>query len=254
MSKIIKLKGNDKMRNFIRNISRYKVAILGILAASCIVAYVIWKIDIDIAMTIVLAFLVGILVFLLAKYVKLIKNGIVNDAKNEEKNKVLVGIVIVIAIIGLFPLSNMVKSIFGMVIDNEERAYSLTASQMSKQDKEIYNSMIKNYIGDRRDGSEVKTMIDNIIVQNDDHAGERGKFISIKVKGNIPNYYRPEVLEIICDAANTYNGGINTQENVDKAKEEMRRVSKVISAGRIYSVEPEEKDGIIHTVYIKLIR
>ena len=154
----------------------------------------------------------------------------------------------------------------GMYIyQSAQGTISAAASKMSNQDKEIYNSMIKKYVGENKRGSDVKAMIEQVISQNDQYVGESGKFISIKVVASksIPNLKKSDgsadtsgsELGAKCDLANVYatTPGDNTQTNVDNAKKEMRQLYKAISSGKSYSVSDDGgvKDGIIHTVFIE---
>lgn len=155
----------------------------------------------------------------------------------------------------------------GMYIYQSAQAtIDAAASKMSNQDKEIYNSMIKKYVGENKRGSDVKAMIEQVISQNDQYVGESGKFISIKVVASksIPNLKKSDgttadtsgsELGAKCDAANVYatTPGENTQTNVDAAKKEMRALYKAISSGKSYRVSDDGgvKDGIIHTVFIE---
>lgn len=151
--------------------------------------------------------------------------------------------------------------------------FNIAASKMSNQEKQMYNSMIKNYTGDNKRGSEVKAMIEEVINQNDQYVGDSGKFISIKVaqcgtNKTIPNLKSAKTnakdedgsdLKDACDAANVYwtKPGENTQDLINAAKKEMRELYKAISSGKSYKVtdtdgsESGVKDGIIHTVYIE---
>lgn len=137
------------------------------------------------------------------------------------------------------------------------------AAKMNNQDKEIYNATVKRYVGENKRGSEVKQMIEAIISQNDTNVGESGKFISIKVEGDIPNLKdstnkddtKGAALANACNAANVYSDtkGENTQANIDTAKKEMRQLYKAISSGKSYTVSDVggTQDGIIHTVTVK---
>ena len=140
----------------------------------------------------------------------------------------------------------------GMYIYNSAQSTIQTAAgQMGQQDKEMYNSMIKKYLGNSRKGSDVKQMIEDIISQNSQYVNESGKFISIHV-GTIAGY-TPTTLETVTNAANVYENpsqGDNTQDKIDAARTEYRKLKQKISAGKNYSVDEKEKDGIIYAVTI----
>lgn len=138
----------------------------------------------------------------------------------------------------------------GMYIYNSAQGTIQTAAgQMGQQDKEMYNSMIKKYVGNSKKGSDVKQMIEDVISQNSQYVNESGKFISIHATG-IPNY--TDDTNTLAKA-NVYEGnktGDNNQENIDAARDMYRELKQKISAGKNYKVEEQEKDGIIYAVTI----
>lgn len=136
--------------------------------------------------------------------------------------------------------------------------------------KKNYNFMIEKYIGEIKKGTEVKAMIEDVITRNNSYVGESRGFTSIKiVEGEELSHLKNakgeedlmgEALAKACDRANFFKGGENTQENIDVAKKEMRKLYNAISLNgdeKIYSVLTEDgdengiTDGVIHTVYIK---
>lgn len=143
----------------------------------------------------------------------------------------------------------------GMYIYNSAQSTIQTAAgQMGQQDKEMYNSMIKKYVGNSKKGSDVKQMIEDVISQNSQYVNESGKFISIHAT-NISGYAGTSEntdLKGVCDAANVYENknAENNQTNIDNARTEYRKLKQKISAGRNYKVEEDEKDGIIYSVRI----
>ena len=141
----------------------------------------------------------------------------------------------------------------GMYIYNSAQSTIQTAAgQMGQQDKEMYNSMIKKYLGNSKKGSDVKQMIEDVISQNSQYVNESGKFISIHAL-NISGFATTtDPLEAVGKAANVYEdkSGENTQDNIDAARTEYRKLKQKISAGRNYKVEEQEKDGIIYSVTV----
>lgn len=141
----------------------------------------------------------------------------------------------------------------GMYIYNSAQGTIQTAAgQMGQQDKEMYNSMIKKYVGNSKKGSDVKQMIEDVISQNSQYVNESGKFISIHAL-NISGFATTtDPLESVGKAANVYEDktGDNTQANIDNARTEYRKLKQKISAGRNYKVEEQEKDGIIFAVTV----
>ena len=72
----------------------------------------------------------------------------------------------------------------GMYIYNSAQGTIQTAAgQMGQQEKEMYNAMIRKYLGNSKKGSDVKQMIEDIINQNNQYVNESGKFISIHTVG-----------------------------------------------------------------------
>lgn len=173
-------------------------------------------------------------------------------------------------LIGLQILQNilfiiLIISIIFLIILISKINITNTSEDRGTLDKDIYNAMIKKYIGNNKTGSEVKSMIEEVINQNDKYVGESGKFIGIKIaEGTTINNLKSSLGEIgaerltgICNKSNAYTNGDNTQDNVNAAKKEMMALYKVISSEKIYSISDKDKDesgitnGIIHTVYIK---
>lgn len=126
------------------------------------------------------------------------------------------------------------------------------ASQMSQQEKDIYNSKVKPYVNEGVKGSEVKSMIDEIISMNQANAGEQGKFIGITA-GTIVNYSSQSALKAACQKASiykeentetVYNEGNNTEANVKAATEEMTKLKKILVSQKNYDVTAKMFQGI----------
>lgn len=155
----------------------------------------------------------------------------------------------------------------GMYIYNSAQGTIQTAAgQMGQQEKELYNAMIKKYIGTSKKGSDVKLMIEDIISNNNQNVNESGKFISIHVGANsseaaitgtkgVSGFTTSAALDKACSDANIYENtnGDNNQTNVDAATAEYRELKKKISSGRNYLVEALSKDGIYYAVYVNQI-
>ena len=141
----------------------------------------------------------------------------------------------------------------GMYIYNSAQGTIQTAaSQMGQQEKEMYNAMIRKYLGNSKKGTDVKQMIEDIINQNNQYVNESGKFISIHVTGNGVDGYTTTTLETVTNAANVYENkeAENSQDKIDAATKEYRNLKQKISAGRNYKVEEKMTDGIIYAVDI----
>ena len=138
----------------------------------------------------------------------------------------------------------------GMYIYNSAQGTIKTAAgQMGQQDKEMYNSMIKKYVGKSKKGSDVKQMIEDVISQNNQYVNESGKFISVLNNG-VAGYSGD--VNSDCAAANVYSNSnsTNTQKNVDQATKSMRELAQKISAGKNYDVTEFSDDGIIYAVIV----
>lgn len=126
------------------------------------------------------------------------------------------------------------------------------AGQMGQQEKEMYNSMIKKYIGRSKKGSDVKLMIDAVISQNNQYVNESGKFISVANNG-VSGYPTADGgVNDKCNLANVYTNqnAVNNQANIDAASKEMRALAQKVSAGKNYAVTEFTTDGIIYAVVI----
>lgn len=136
-------------------------------------------------------------------------------------------------------------------------------SQMSQQEKDIYNAKIKPYLKDIVKGSEVKSMIDNIVSMNQENVGNSGKFISIETAGNIAtfkstltngvaltNYNGGKALSDACKAANFYDNGDNTSANVAAATAQMNTLKSKINSAKNYIVAADYEAGAIIRVGI----
>lgn len=136
------------------------------------------------------------------------------------------------------------------VYNSSQSAITDTTGQMRDMENDMYNSMIKMYIGDSKKGSDVKSMIDNVIAQNSQYVNESGKFISIHV--DEIDDYDDYTLEKVTRAANIYENynAENSQTNIDAAKEEYRNLKQKINTAKNYTVKETKKDGIIYAVTI----
>lgn len=147
----------------------------------------------------------------------------------------------------------------GMYIYNSAQGTIQTAAgQMGQQDKEMYNAMIRKYLGNSKKGTDIKQMIEDIINQNNQYVNESGKFISIHVVNDEGSGfygvdgYTATNLDTVTKNANVYEkkDAENNQANIDAATKEYRELKKKISAGRNYIVSEKTADGIIYAVDI----
>ena len=134
------------------------------------------------------------------------------------------------------------------VYNSANATIKAAGSQMSQQEKDMYNAKIKPYVGEGTKGSEVKSMIDNIISMNQENVGEQGKFIGIRVgTDEITNYHEETALANACNAASVYGGdddADNTEDNVHEATQAMTALKSKINSQKSYIVEAEQVQGI----------
>lgn len=138
----------------------------------------------------------------------------------------------------------------GMYIyQSAQSTINTAAAQMGQKDKEMYNATISRYIGTSKKGSDVKQMINEVISQNNQYVNESGKFISVLNNG-VAGYTGN--VNSICAAANVYQNAnsLNNQANIDAATREMRNLAQRVSAGKNYSVQDFQEDGIIYAVVV----
>ena len=147
-------------------------------------------------------------------------------------------------------LATLILSLGIYIYKSAQNTIQTATGQMAQEDRDIYNKMIKKYIGNSKKGSDVKQMIEDIISQNEQYVNESGKFISIHV-GTIAGY-NPANLEVVTNAANVYenDSSENNQDTIDAARDEYRVLKQKINSGKNYSVTEKEKDGIIYAVTI----
>lgn len=147
-------------------------------------------------------------------------------------------------------LATLILSLGIYIYKSAQNTIQTATGQMAQEDRDIYNTMIKKYIGNSKKGSDVKQMIEDIISQNEQYVNESGKFISIHV-GTIAGY-NPANLEVVTNATNVYenDSSENNQDTIDAARDEYRVLKQKINSGKNYSVTEKEKDGIIYAVTI----
>lgn len=135
------------------------------------------------------------------------------------------------------------------IYNSAQGTIATAAGQMAQQDKEMYNSMIKKYVGTSKKGSDVKQMINDVISQNNQYVNESGKFISVLNNG-VAGYNGS--VNSLCAAANVYQNPAseNNQKAIDDATRELRAFAQKISAGKNYHVQDFSEDGITYAVVV----
>lgn len=181
-----------------------------------------------------------------------------------EKKALIVFTILLLIFMATIILINA-KAIKNYRIEEEEeyaRIRRLRYTGMSQQEKDIYNAKIKSYVNNEIKGSEVRSMIEEIISMNQSNIGERGKFIGIQIKGTIQGYSEEdsENLKKACEQASSYNSQTgqlyenptsdNTESNVKNATENMEKMKKKINRENKYNVEGLMDQGIYTWIII----
>ncbi len=170
----------------------------------------------------------------------------------------------------IIPIVVLVCVIVGLIFyiiglkneDNEEKSEKTddilethtVKATISQNDVDEYNDKFEKYLGDKVKGADVKNLIDDVISSNEEYANESGKFVSILVYGSdvtngencnelsdndctkITNYSDGKKLLEDCNAANFFDDGDNTQENVSAASEQMSKLKEKINTAKNYKV------------------
>ena len=156
----------------------------------------------------------------------------------------------------------------GMYVYNAaSETINSAASKMSQQDKDIYNSDVKQYEGATVKGSEIKSMIETITSKNQGNVNQSGKFISIGVAaGVVQNYSGNDALANACNTCNAFDldddddaksaslgtgAGKNDETNVGSATKEMNTLKAKINPNKTYKVVSVKKEGIIVAMIIE---
>ena len=147
-----------------------------------------------------------------------------------------------------------------MYIYNSANATIKSAgSKMSQQEKDIYNANIQSYVNNGVKGSEVKSMIDSIISQNQSNVGEEGKFIGLYTNGTISNYNNGSKLRSECEAASVYDAtdgskivaGENNETLVQNATKAMKELKSKINSQKNYNVDALMSQGIYTWIIVE---
>lgn len=142
---------------------------------------------------------------------------------------------------------------------------------MSQKDVDEYNDKFEKYLGDKVKGADVKNLIDYVIGSNEEYVNESGKFVSILVYGSdvtngencnelsdndctkITNYSDGKKLLEACNAANFFDDGDNTQENVSAASKQMSKLKEKINTAKNYKVVADRiSTSVVSGVIIRL--
>lgn len=84
-------------------------------------------------------------------------------------------------IAGAILISILLIAISMYVYNAAQGTISEAGSQMSKQEKDMYNSAVSSYVGDNKKGIDARACIDSIISSNNTYIGDSGKFIGLSI-------------------------------------------------------------------------
>lgn len=162
----------------------------------------------------------------------------------------IIMIIAALVIIGLF-----------IIAEIEYQNARTNKCENTGQRQQEYNSKIKMYLNKEGvKGSEIQSLIDNIISQNQENVYNNSEFIGIKLEGNLEaNYENSESLKEACEKANMFSydtGEIirdadNTIVNVSNAVKQMEELKKYINNDIYYSTN-EVYDTFGFIVWVKI--
>ena len=84
-------------------------------------------------------------------------------------------------IAGAILISILLIAISMYVYNAAQGTISEAGSQMSKQEKDMYNSAVASYVGDNKKGIDARACIDAIISSNNTYIDDAGKFIGLYI-------------------------------------------------------------------------
>ena len=91
------------------------------------------------------------------------------------------GIVYFSVLLSMLPI--LIMGIGIGVYNSAQGTIREATSQMSSQEKDLYNSSFIAYIGTNKKGIDVRSCIDAIISSNTTHIGDSGKFVALTING-----------------------------------------------------------------------
>lgn len=142
-------------------------------------------------------------------------------------------------------LSILLMSIGIYVFNTASNTVETASSSMSQQELDIYNAKIKVYVGENVKGSQVKSLLNDIISMNQQNVDEYEKFVSVEYVSSDTSIDTTD-LEDACFEAK-YD---NSEENVEEVAKEIKNLSSEINSGKEYDVSTELDNGRIVTVII----
>ena len=114
-------------------------------------------------------------------------------------------------------------------------------NKLSEQELQTYNQNILQYVGDEKDGAEVKSLITSVISMNNTHTNDPGSFIALYI--SIEKY-----TSIIGEASTSNNNETYVNENESK----MEEIRELINVEKKYNIDVKYDNlGKINIVVIK---
>ena len=130
--------------------------------------------------------------------------------------------------------------------DSNEISTISTENELTKQEKDAYNSSFESYVGYSKSASDVKALIQSIINSNDVNIDQDGKFVTLEIDGELSGEKDFKDLEDACWYAYYYNDTYN----VSSAANEMTSIKSKIDSSKKYDVDAEYEDGLITKITI----
>lgn len=147
-------------------------------------------------------------------------------------------------IAGAILISILLIAISMYVYNAAQGTISEAGSQMSKQEKDMYNSAVVSYVGDNKKGIDARACIDSIISSNNTYINDAGKYIGLTIGGtNIKGSDNQEILE----------GGSesNDETAVSNAAAAMSAAKTQINTGKRYTITAKYSGtGLIEVIDI----
>ena len=160
----------------------------------------------------------------------------------DEKGLMLIMVPIFLIILGI-GISLVANDSDVVTRANESRN---SVNNLSQQDKNAYNSVVEQYLGDSVKGTPVKAMMDDVISSNSANVGQKGKFISIEAE-NITGYDKSNILKDSCEIAKKNNN----VENVKSATTEIQNLRVKINSSKNYKLTVDYENGVIVKVIVQ---
>ena len=144
------------------------------------------------------------------------------------------GIVYFSVLLSMLPI--LIMGIGIGVYNSAQGTIREATSQMSSQEKDLYNSSFIAYIGTNKKGIDVRSCIGAIISSNTTHIGDPGKFVALTINGTtigVPGNQN------------------NTDTEVQNCNSQMQAQNTRINTGKLYNISVSYgADGYVNLVTI----